>query len=148
MASVGSDSGQDCELNLAPIIDCFTVLIAFMLVSASFLSIGILDAGIAAAGANSTGATPPPVTLAIELKKDQSYVIKLSGKENRSVVVTAKDGKPDYDAMDAQLAAMKQKWPVLASAILSAENEVEYSNVVRSMEATRKQLPAVMLGGF
>ena len=42
---------KDFDLNLAPIIDCMTVLITFMLASASFLSIGILDAGVAAAGA-------------------------------------------------------------------------------------------------
>jgi biopolymer transport protein ExbD len=47
--SVGGGNSQDADINLAPIIDCFTVLIAFMLVSASFLSIGVLDAGIAAA---------------------------------------------------------------------------------------------------
>ena len=119
-----------------------------MLVSASFLSIGILDAGIAATGATSTNATPPAVSVTVELKKDLSYRVKLSGKENRSVAVAAKDGTPDYDAMAAHLATMKQKWPVLSGATLSAENEVEYSNVVRSIEATRKQLPAVMLGGF
>ena len=41
--------GQDFELNLASLIDCFTVLITFLLASASFLSVGILDAGVAAA---------------------------------------------------------------------------------------------------
>jgi biopolymer transport protein ExbD len=40
-------ASQDFDLNLAPIIDCITVLIAFILISTSFISIGLLDAGIA-----------------------------------------------------------------------------------------------------
>ena len=46
-AASDSKNSLDFELNLAPIIDCFTVLIAFILISASFASINILDAGIA-----------------------------------------------------------------------------------------------------
>ena len=34
---------NDIELNLAPIIDCFTVLITYLLLSASFLSLSVLD---------------------------------------------------------------------------------------------------------
>ena len=36
----------DFELNLASIIDCFTVLITYLLVSASFISLGILDVSV------------------------------------------------------------------------------------------------------
>ena len=40
------DTSQDFDVNITPIIDSFTVLITFMLASASFLSVGIFDAGI------------------------------------------------------------------------------------------------------
>ena len=39
-----AEGEQDFELNITSIIDCFTVLIAFILTSASFISIGIIDA--------------------------------------------------------------------------------------------------------
>jgi biopolymer transport protein ExbD len=35
----GGGNGQEVELNITPIIDCFTVLITFLLASASFLSL-------------------------------------------------------------------------------------------------------------
>lgn len=67
----GSKGGsQDFDINLAPIIDCFTVLITFMLVSASFLAIGIFDAGVEAAGTSAANTKPPAVHLELSLQKD------------------------------------------------------------------------------
>ncbi len=51
---------QDFELNLASIIDCFVVLIAFILVSTSFFSIGIIDAEVA--GASTTSESTSEIT--------------------------------------------------------------------------------------
>ena len=138
----GKVQSQDFELNLASIIDCFTVLIAFMLASASFLSIGILDAGIAAGGVESTGQTPPSVTLTIEMKKDQSYELKISGKASG----TYRAGTPEQ--LSSQLAQLKSQYSDLSAATLIAEHDVEYKEVVRSMETIRRSMPAVMLGGF
>ena len=142
-------ANQDFELNLASIIDCFTVLIAFMLATASFLSIGILDAGVAAAGAQaSTSTEPPPVTVTVELKKDRTILVELTGKEQRKETVP--QGKDGYDteALAAQLQAIKSRWPATQAATLQAENDIEYREVIRVMETTRKTLPAVLLGGF
>ena len=132
--------GQEVELNLAPIIDCFTVLIAFMLVSASFLSIGILDAGVAAAIPNPKN-TPPPVSIEILLKADSRIQIKISGKENRTI-------HTDFEQLRAQLEPIHARWKGIAGATISAENPVEYKTVIRTMETTRKIFPAVALGGI
>jgi biopolymer transport protein ExbD len=149
----GSHSNLDVELNLAPIIDCFTVLITFMLASASFLSIGILDAGIAAAGATAaTPSAPPPITLSIELKDSHAIVVKVTGKENRTATIPAaqKDGSADWnhDQLTAQLNELKGRYPAVQAATLSADNGVEYKTIVKSMEVVRKSVPAVLLGGF
>jgi len=42
-ANFGSSNSQDVDINITPIIDCFTVLITFLLASASFLSIGCFE---------------------------------------------------------------------------------------------------------
>ena len=97
--SSSGSSHQDFELNLASIIDCFTVLIAFMLASASFLSIGILDAGVAAAGAVAANETPPPVQLSIELRRDHSILIKTSGKSSSSSTVGQSQGTWDTERL-------------------------------------------------
>ncbi len=140
---------QDFELNLASIIDCFTVLIAFMLATASFLSIGIFDAGVAAAGAQQASATPPPVHVAVELRKDFSVEVKIQGKENRTWTLAAtKDGSWDYPALTAQLEDIKKRWPELSATTLQAQDLVEYNHVIKTMEVTKKTLPLILLGGF
>lgn len=152
---VGSESGgsrgsqsQDFELNLASIIDCLTVLIAFILASASFLSIGILDAGIAAAGTTAADTTPPPINITVELAPAQALVVKVSGKATSTTSIAAKAGSWDYETLTQNLAGLKQKWPGVNAVILTAENDIEYKNVVKSMEVIRKTLPIVLLGGF
>lgn len=141
-------SSQDFELNLASIIDCFTVLIAFMLATASFLSIGILDAGVAAAGATASPGEAPPVHLTITLKKDHTITLGLSGKSNAQASVAAKGTEYDFDGMNEKLSGIKGQWTALTAATLVAENDVQYKDVIRSMEYTKKTLPAVLLGGF
>ena len=144
----GAGHSQDFELNLASIIDCFTVLITFMLATASFLSIGIIDAGVAAAGAQAQSSEPPPVTLTVELKKNRSISVSLTGKENhKEQVEAARDGY-DLDGLNSRLQVIKQRWPALQAATLQAESDVEYKDVILSMEMTRKSVPAVLLGGF
>jgi biopolymer transport protein ExbD len=151
-ASFGQDGGsgsQDFDLNLAPIIDCLTVLIAFMLASASFLSIGILDAGVAAAGATATdNATPPPVNIAIELGSDHNFTVKVSGKATSSTPIAKKGSEWNYDELVQNLKHLKAQWPTVNAVTLSAENTVEYQNVVKSMEVIRQEMPVVLLGGF
>ena len=139
---------QDFELNIASIIDCFTVLIAFMLASTSFLAIGILDAGVAAAGNTATDSTPPPVNVTLQLTGSRDLEVKWSGKETNSVRIPAKSGKADYDAMTSALASVKSRWNGVNAVTLSADNTVEYRDVVQAMDVARKTLPVVLLGGF
>jgi biopolymer transport protein ExbD len=145
----GSSSSQEVDLNIAPIIDCFTVLIAFMLVSATYLSIQILDAGIAAGGAAPTdNVKPPSVSLTITLQADQSLQIEVTGKTRETLRAPAASGKWDYGAFNQQLAGLKAKWSDVSAATLQADPAIEYKDVVEAMQHTRKHFPYVMLGGF
>lgn len=156
-ASFGQDSGkgggQDFDLNLAPIIDCLTVLIAFMLASATFLSIGILDAGVAAAGATATdSAAPPPINVTIELGLDHALTLKVSGKENQNVKIAevGAQGKGDwnYNELTQNLKSLKTRYPSVNAVTLAADNSIQYMEIVKSMELIRHTMPVVLLGGF
>src|SRR4051812_4395070 len=96
MMSSGGKGSQDVDLNLAPIIDCLTVLVTFMLASATFLSVGVLDAGVGAAGEKSASESPPSVIMQAELGNNQELVLKLSGKANETIRIPAKQGEVDY----------------------------------------------------
>lgn len=139
---------QDFDLNIAPIIDCFVVLISFMLASAAFISIGLLDAGIAAGGAQAASQTPPPISITIELKSGAAFVVKVSGKETSQQAVAAAKGERDLVGLTQVLERVKSRWPQITAATLQAENTTEYKEIILTMEAVRKTLPAVMLGGF
>ena len=148
-AGVGGGSGsQDFELNLASIIDCFTVLIAFMLASASFLSIGILDAGVAAAGAQAAPGTPPPINIAVEIGAGSKLTVKITGKVSSNQVIPAVAGKLDYAGLTRSLASTHAKYTDVNALTLTAGNDVEYRDVIKTMEEIRKTVPVVLLGGF
>jgi biopolymer transport protein ExbD len=140
---------QDFELALAPIIDSFVVLIAFMLISASFLSIGILDAGVAASGEISSNEKGPAVSVTVKLNPNGVMKINLSGASSITHNVGAqKDGTYDFEGLDKKLGSIKKTWPKLSAATLVASDAVNYKVVIQAMEATRKTLPFVVLGGF
>ncbi|MEO5970262.1 MAG: biopolymer transporter ExbD [Bdellovibrionia bacterium] len=144
----GRGPSQDFDLNLAPIIDCFTVLITFMLVSASFISIGILDAGAGAAGQTASKDAPPPIIVQLELKEQFGMEIQLSGKATDKITLPAAQGDWDFVGLTRELTNIKTKWPQSDSVILSAANDIEYIHVIKIMEKLRKLTPAVLLGGF
>jgi biopolymer transport protein ExbD len=129
---------QDFELNLAPIIDCFTVLIAFLLATASFLSIGFIEAGAAAQRAGSGAVQEPRAILRVRLTgHGEAAEFELSGKKARLPV--------------AELEARAQEWknahPNLETATLEADDAVEYRAVVEAMEKLRAAIPVIQLSG-
>jgi biopolymer transport protein ExbD len=137
MRSHGGPS-QDFEINLAPIIDCFTVLIAFLLATASFLSIGFLEAGAAAQRAGSGAVQEPRAILRVRLTgHGEAAEFELSGKKARLPV--------------AELESRAQEWknthPNLETATLEADDAVEYRAVVEAMEKLRAAIPVIQLSG-
>lgn len=134
----------DFDLNLVPIIDCFTVLVTFLLVSTAFISVGILDAGIAGP---ITQATPdpsevPPIQISVEVLDSKSLQIKVEGKEKSFVRAQ------DIAAMTQNLQNIKKRWPKTDILILSAQDGVPYKDLIFVMEEIRKTIPNVVLGGF
>ncbi|MEK6705689.1 MAG: biopolymer transporter ExbD [Bdellovibrionota bacterium] len=137
---------QDFELNMASIIDCFTVLIAFMLISASFVSIGILDAGVEAAGVESTTTTTPQVHLMVTLRDNNTMTIALSGKERLSQQIQRNSGY--YDELKQSVLNIKSRWKDLNTVTVSAEGGVPYNDIIRTMDTLRPHLPYIAVGGI
>lgn len=148
----GGENSGDVDLNLAPIIDCFTVLITYLLVSASFLSLTAFDVGVAASGQAAPGAVAkdPPLTLAIELDANKQLGIKLSGgKQNVNLALSIAPiaGVWDLKTLVDKLEDLKRKWPELSEASITAESSVKYKDVVKLIEALKKAMPKLYLAG-
>ena len=148
---VGSEGGgqsQDFDLNLAPIIDCFTVLITFMLASASFLAVGIFDSGPAADAAASNDQKPASIRVDAELTPKKDIVLRVEGRAKFTKSLAAKDGDWNFPALVAEVSELRKNWPDTKGMILNADNEVQYGEVVRAMEALKTHIPAVLLRGL
>jgi biopolymer transport protein ExbD len=146
----------DFELNLASVIDCLVVLIAFVLISASFASVGILEGSVASSAADSKP-QEAQTEMVVSLKKSHDFEVTVVGKkdgkpEKRAYVIAGKSTKEtgdwNYSALTDRLAFIKGEWPELKSAVLIADNGIAYRDVVKAMEITRLAVPSILLGGF
>lgn len=139
----------DFELNITPIVDCFTVLITFLLVSASFISFGVIDAGVNSDAVSSDQTAPSALSLTVEIRQNLDVALVVSGKLTRSRVFSkGKEKWFDAEPYLAELKSLKEKYPDTDMVTLSAANGVPYKNVVEVLEISRKVTPNVLLGGF
>lgn len=140
----GNGNEQDFELNLASIIDCFTVLITYLLVSASFITLGVLDVTVAAS--TTTGETAPPdLTITIKLNSNGDLNIDTLGKEKNNLYLAAQNGTMDLKSMESRLQELKAKFPSVNSAMVTAADAVKYRDLVKAVEKTKSVLPQVAL---
>jgi biopolymer transport protein ExbD len=142
--------GQDFDLNLAPIIDVFTVLITFMLASASFLAIGVFDASVAANSATANAAPPPSVRVDVELNTQMEVSLRVAGKMNVQKKIAPTGGKYDTQKLVAELQNIRSKFPDTKGIVLSATDDVAYLEVIGLMEQLKKDVPSlsIFLGGL
>jgi biopolymer transport protein ExbD len=142
----GSD--QDFDLNIAPIIDCFTVLIAYLLISASFISIGFFDVGVSTTSEVTEPSKPaePQEMMSVAIGAGESLELKLSGPETATIDMPGKGGRRDYDGLLAQVKAARSRWPALSDASVKADSQIEYREVIQTIEQLKKEVPKVFVG--
>jgi biopolymer transport protein ExbD len=148
--NLGDGSGgpsQDFDLNIAPIIDCFTVLIAYLLISASFLSIGFFDVGVSTTSEVTSATVPktPQEFMAVELQPDGGLLLKLTGPETSIVTLPSKSGR-DFEGLLRSVRETKARFADLSEASVSAGPKVEYREVIQTIEALKKELTKVYVG--
>ena len=152
-SSRGRGGSADFDLNLAPIIDCFTVLIAFLLASASFLSIGIFEAAIPTPSQASSGKDLNPTAsldVVATLQENGDIALTWSGAKAGSQRVSASDGKQSIEAFAATLASLKKEAPETTPGTLElrGSGRSTYTDLIQLIEASRSTFPSVALGGI
>ena len=121
------------RLNLTPMMDVFTVLVVFLLITAVFTSITIMDLSVPT---NSGAAAANKPTFAIEV------IVRKSGLEiaNGSKVAAAiplKENKYDLQKLSEILQQLKAQYPDKEDATVLMEPKVEYDNLIQVMDAVR-----------
>jgi biopolymer transport protein ExbD len=120
-------------LNLTPMMDVFTVLVVFLLITAVFTSITIMDLSVPTSAG---GSAPNKPNFAIEV------IVRKSGLEianGRSVeaAIPKKDDKYDLKKLSELLLRLKAQYPEKEDATVLMEPKVEYDHLVQVMDAVR-----------
>ncbi len=137
----GGDT-QEVELNITPIIDCFTVLITFLLASASFLSIGFFETYTPGSAGDPTQAEPD-TEVVVKINASHMAEMKLKGKVNQTVSFNVSD-EASMKKFDAKLDELKTGVK-LGQILLSADDAVDYNELSGVMgHINHAQLPVVV----
>lgn len=145
-ANMGNSSGQEVDLNITPIIDCFTVLITFLLASASFLSIGFFE--VYTPGNSASAETKEPdVEIILKVSANQNVEMKVKGKRNSVTHFAVNDPKA-LEKLDQQIESLKQEKFTVNQVLLTAENDVPYQNLAKVMDSLQKSALPVVMGDF
>jgi biopolymer transport protein ExbD len=143
-ANFGSGGGgQEVELNITPIIDCFTVLITFLLASASFLSIGFFEAYTPGMNADPTQ-VEPDTELVLRIKSNHIAEFKVKGKRNETLTFSTIDAA-SMKNLEQAVENLKDPSIKLSQILVSAEDTVDYQELSDLMgHLNRSNLPIVV----
>jgi biopolymer transport protein ExbD len=127
---------RPAELMLVPMIDIFTVLVTFLLMTAVFSRTVIMELKLPAPGNNFTE-PPQGLQLEVVLRKD-SLVVQDRRTGVLNTLPRAADAKAyDLAKLSEYLQFVKSRYPDKTEATLLLEPEVPYDDLVQVMDSVR-----------
>ena len=127
-------SRKPAELLLVPMIDIFTVLVTFLLMTAVFSRTVILQLNLPASQTEFKE-PPPGLQLEVLVRKDQLIVADRNTGPLHAVVNTPQGY--DYDALTQYLKFVKAKFPEKTDASILLEPDTPYDTLVQVMDRVR-----------
>ncbi len=127
-------SRRPAELLLVPMIDIFTVLVTFLLMTAVFSRTVILQLNLPPP--NTEFKEPPPgLQLEVMVRKDQLQVADRNSGPLATIPNTA--AGPNFDGLTDYLKRVKAKFPDKTDASILLEPDTTYDTVVQVMDRVR-----------
>ena len=120
-------------LNLTPMMDVFTVLVVFLLITAVFTSITVMDLSVPTSAGGSASIKP---NFAIEVIVRKAGLEIANGKAVEAAI-PKKDGKYDLQMLSEMLVRLKAKYPEKEDATVLMEPKIEYDYLVQVMDTVR-----------
>jgi biopolymer transport protein ExbD len=129
---------KPAELLLVPMIDIFTVLVSFLLMTAVFSRIAIMQIDLPSSV--DPKPTEPKVRLEIIVRQDG---FELSDGKQLIGTIPKASGAYDLNALTERVLAVKREHPTSEDASVLSEPKVPYDDLVQVMDAIRStELPA------
>lgn len=144
--------GQMEDLDLVPIMNLVTILIPFLLMAASFVTLAAIDSTLPALGEPQPSTEKPdeePLNLSVAIT-DQGFTVmgsdatlKPEGDQKGATLGCSKPDCPtpdsyDYKELTRLLAQIKDRWEAEENVILVPESQIQYEVLVLTMDATRE----------
>ncbi|MDQ2638996.1 MAG: biopolymer transporter ExbD [Pseudomonadota bacterium] len=124
------------ELLLVPMIDIFTVLVTFLLMTAVFSRTVIMELKLPAPGTDS--AEPQKgLVLEVELRKSGLTVQDRSGGVLKRLPRADAGAPYDLAGLSAYLQTVKAQFPQVTEATLLLEGDISYDHLVQVMDTVR-----------
>jgi biopolymer transport protein ExbD len=125
---------RDSQLMLVSMIDIFTVLVTFLLMTAVFSHTVVLELKLPAANAEFKE-PPPGLQLEVTVRKDSLQV----GDRNSGPLASFPntDNGYDYEGLSRYLQQVKSKFPDKTDATILLEPDTPYDTVVQTMDRIR-----------
>ncbi len=120
------------ELLLVPMIDIFTVLVTFLLMTAVFSRITIVQLDLPSAAAGKP--TEPTFRLEVIVRKEG---FELTNGRSLIAAIPKVDGEYDLKALSELALSLKREHPQTDSASVLMEPEVKYDHLIQAMDAIR-----------
>jgi biopolymer transport protein ExbD len=131
------------ELLLVPMIDIFTVLVTFLLMTAVFARITVLQLDLPSAA--DSNAAEPTFRLEVIVRKDG---LELTNGTTQIAALPAINGQYDLKTLSDLALSLKREHPDVDSASVLMEPSVEYDNLIQVMDAIRsRETAAAPTGG-
>src|SRR5262245_31581341 len=129
---------KQAELLLVPMIDIFTVLVTFLLMTAVFSRLAILELDLPSAGAPPVG--EPAFRLEV-IVREQGF--ELTNGSSLIAVIPKAAGAYDLASLSTLALSLKRSHPEADDASVLLEPRIEYDNLIQVMDAIRSaELPA------
>jgi biopolymer transport protein ExbD len=123
---------KPAELLLVPMIDIFTVLVTFLLMTAVFSRITILELDLPSS--QSTGASEPVFRLEVIVRKQG---LELTNGTQLIATVPSVDGAYDLATLTRLATSLKRDHPEANAASVLLEPDIAYDHLIQVMDAIR-----------
>jgi biopolymer transport protein ExbD len=129
---------QATELNLVPMIDIFTVLVTFLLMTAVFSRITIVELDLPSSA--SASVAPPQFRLEVIVRKEG---FELTNGTSLIATIPMVNGAYDLKKLGELVLALKRDYPNANDASVLLQPEIEYDHLIQVMDVVRStELPA------
>jgi biopolymer transport protein ExbD len=130
------------ELMLVPMIDIFTVLVTFLLMTAVFSRIAILELDLPSSA--SGGAAAPAFRLEVIVRQEG---IELSDGTRVIAAIPKRDGAHDLATLSELALSLKRDYPEAIYASVLLEPDTAYDDLIQVMDAIRSAEAPVLDAG-